>query len=719
MSESYNHFRSQQLALLKDERPDLTYRQKLKLITEKWKEEKMKIKSSLSMDEMIALASSATCADELRRLKYSVESLDETLLTEGETNGEKNIMLLMNHLMQSQTPKYCMQILQKFIYDPRIFDYTLQSANLLDLSIKYNQYEIVIFILGKAPSSWVETHVFRSEDRSMLSCLFHVIFDGAERSSSKQDVMEWVRKAISRGIDPNIELSHPLYDLTMREWYRGDVVFDTLYQSLDPPSHVYSFVRYAGIYDRGRQFRHRVGITASSRIPSKHFVGETIISVLYRRVHDRRTRTFIHHLIKTEKLALNLVFMNHDISKPECYLSMMLRGRFRYIIEDGFLTFFQTPSYMFFIPSSGYPLRQLMEQISTHWDGYVYTLPSIYPLVVKLFQRGFIRPSKANLQKFFMNEGLVQNVIEWAKSRQGGWKVWIRSCSTPLDTPLVRFLCTPPLLERILFNSYWRSEFTFDYLIHVGEEHYREVILPNIPLDSTPLNEWFVNGVDVKEYMNKYPLFMSEDRFVFCEEDFQYLIESRNNPFTRKPLTDAEWWRVCKLKYLFEEWWFLIDPPQQFEEIKSSVALTVKLLTELIDRFLDQSPYFVYSDRLTDLIGKIDSPSAVHATYVCLMTNPSLIMSDANDVFSQLCIPFKAADDSLQTENVNFYYGTRIAQAMDGTTPLEGSRMALLCWILNILETTQTYEPVEKLNGRVFSLYTILKNFIKRLSNGT
>jgi hypothetical protein len=225
--------------------------------------------------------------------------------------------------------------------------------------------------------------------------------------------------------------------------------------------------------------------------------------------------------------------------------------------------------------------------------------------------------------------------------------------------------------------------------------------------------------MDVREYIGKYPLLITDDNFVFCEDDFEYLIEKRSNPFNRKPLTDSDLRNVCKLKYICDEWWYSIGVPSPLSEIQSSASPSVKLLTEQIDRFLDKSPYFVYTDRLSDLIGNLDSVEKVSATYICLISIPSMIISDANDMFSQLCIPFKSVNDCVQTENVNFFYGTRISQGMEGDTHLETSRINLLYWILCVMETTAAYEPPEKLNGRIFSLYTVLKNFVKRITSQT
>jgi hypothetical protein len=395
---------------------------------------------------------------------------------------------------------------------------------------------------------------------------------------------------------------------------------------------------------------------------------------------------------------------------------MMLRGKFRYIVENGFYGFNQTPPYMFYVSSAGYPLNMIMNLVCTHWDGLLYTMTGVPNVYEALFRKGFIRPSQTNLQKFMLNETFVKNVLTRESVKNPDWKVWMRGMGSPINTPLARLILTTPLLERVRDTPHWRSEMTFDHLIQIGEAHIKSAILPYLHPSPTPRNEWFINGMDVREYIGTYPLLITDDNFAFCEDDFEYLIEKRSNPFNRKPLTDSDLRNVCKLKYICDEWWYSIGFPFSLSEIQSSVSPSVKLLTEQIDRFLDKSPYFVYTDRLSDLIGNLDSVEKVSATYLCLLSTPSLVVTDT-DVFSQLCIPFKCFNDCLQTENVNFFYGTRISQGMEGDTLLDVSRINLLCWMLNVLETTAVYESIDKLNGRVFSLYTVLKNFVKRITS--
>jgi hypothetical protein len=716
MCDQYQKFRSLQLEILKSHSPPLTYRQKLKIISERWQEEKeARDREILPPSELIKYVSEHQREESLRLVKASIEHESESFWLDNTHEGDVMFMALMSGLIRNYPEKFVIQILQKFIYDPRLFIMSLHSLTLVEMSILYGQEEVLFFLLTRSPPGWVDTHIFKSEDTSMLSCLYYVLLQKADQVPLKEELIHWIRKGLSRGVDPNLELSSPRANTPLDIWYMGCPVYDTLYREGDPPVHVKNFVRFTGLRDVGKGFRDRSRhLPPPPRSDHSGVSGDTLFSVFHRVARDQKSKALIKKLIESKTLQWNLIFLNNKICKTECYLNMLWRGRIRDIIDEGFLAYFKTPTYMLYISSAGPPLQKIYDFVSQKWLIQICTIQNLPPVISDLYCNGFIPPTKKNIEFLSMKPLLVNRILSIIESR-GGWRTWLRKISSPLHTCFSRVIITPPGLSMISEDPHWRVNFTPSLVERLVESFREEHIQPYIDVQMEFTNEWFVNGDDVKDYVGKLPLFYTDDNFAFCQEDMNYLLKNPLNPFTRRELSLGETLRLGYINRMYEDWWLILDSPLKMDELRKFGELKVTYLTEKIDEYFESNPFLVYGERLSIYVSKLDSIQKIHATYLTLLSNPSILAGDIMDPLSQACIPFRSPDDCFQVEMVNIFYGMDLVSPPEDQNGSSQMLIRFLAWVLCVLESTASNESLEKLNGRIFSLYIIMISFIKNL----
>lgn len=717
MCDNYQRFRSIQLENLKTQCPNLTYRQKLKIISELWKEEKIKQDQDvISPMELVNYVSQPFYGDEsLRKVKQSLESVSSDNLLKSMTGDHYLFMDLMCWIIRNYPEKFVIQVLQRFIYDPSIYEMTYQSLSLVELCVLYEKEDVLFFLLTKASSEWVDIHIFKSKDFSMLSCLFHTLLRKVDQCSLKEEIVNWVRKALFRGTDPNLELSPPLVTGTMDIWYMGCPVYEALYKGGCQADHVKKFVKFSCLEDPSRAFRERSrGAPPPPRSDGFSGVrGDTLFSVFYRIGKDYKSKVLVRKLIESKNLNWSIVFLNNKVVKTECYLTMMSRGDTREILEEGFLAYFKTPPYMYYVSSAGTPLKNFHEFISHHWAGQLCTLPNIPPVLFDMFSRGFLPPTKKAMDVISMNPDMVKRILSILESR-GVWRNWIQHSPTVLNTCFSKLLLTPPGLQFILETPEWKSSLTKSFMASLAEIFIDENIQPHLEIEMEFANEWFINGDTVKDFVGKIPLFITDDNFAFCQEDMEYLLENPLNPYTRKEFNLNETLRLEYMNRLYVDWWFLIDHSPKIEDMKSLTELKISYLTEKIDEYFEANPYFVYGERLSSIVSKFDSMEKIHATYLCLLSTPTILSFDVTNPLLSACVPFRSSEDCFPVEMVNIYYGMKIIVNPSENT-LTKMLTDFLSWVLCILECTSRSETNEKLNGRIFSLYIILTSFVKRL----
>jgi hypothetical protein len=721
MCERYQSFRSIQLENLKTHSPHLTYRQRLKIISDLWKDEKNKqIQDIIPPNKLSNYVSQTSPSEEsLRKIKQSVESIDPETLLEMKDGDNHVFMEWMCWMIRNYPERFVIQVLQRFIYHPCIYEMTYQSLSLVEISVFYEKEDVLFFLLTKASSEWVDKRIFKSTDKSMLSCLFHTLLKKVDQCSLKEELVNWVRKALSRGIDPNLELSPP-HDMngTMDIWYMGCSAYEVLYKGGCSAEHVKKFVKYSCLEDPSRSFRERSsGLPPSSSCLSGVLGvrGDTLFSVFYRMGKDYRSKCMIRKLIESKTLNWTMIFLNNKVVKTECYLTMMLSGTPREILDEAFLGYFKTPPYMYYMNSSGSPLKKLREFISHHWAGQLCSLPNIPPVLFDMFIRGFLPTTRRTLSVLSMNPEMIDRILSIVEAR-GSWRDWIHNSPSLLNTCFSKLLLTPHGLQFILETPDWKTSLTKPLMISLAEIFIEENIQAHLDIEMEFSNEWFINGDDVKDSVGKFPLYITDDKFAFCQEDVEYLLENPLNPYTRKEFTLNETLRLEYMNRLYDEWWFLMNLPPKFDDMKSLTELKISYLTEKIDQFIEDNPYFVYGERLTNMVSKFDSMEKIHATYLCLLSTPTILSLDAFNPLLSACVPFRTNDDCFQVEMINIYYGMKIIVNPSENT-LQKMVRDFLSWILCILECTSKYETNEKLNGRIFSLYIILTSFVNRLGS--
>lgn len=152
----------------------------------------------------------------------------------------------------------------------------------------------------------------------------------------------------------------------------------------------------------------------------------------------------------------------------------------------------------------------------------------------------------------------------------------------------------------------------------------------------------------------------------------------------------------------YRKWWwlysFLAQPLSQYN------VSDIDLLVTEIDNMLNQSPFFVYGERLRPQLPKLSCPGIVGKTYEYLL-NGSLGGNIEN-----FCVPFNLTPkDHVSIEEINTYFGVLLPR-FAGT---QGGLRVLLQWIFHILDSTRRHSSQTLYEGRLFNLYNVILHFLK------
>lgn len=730
MIENYQQFRRSQLAELREANPGLSYRQILKIISEKWNSIKMANNTVATPEEMMAYISSPFSITFVRRVKYTIDSVGKEEFLKMEFEGDNLFIQFMRKAVNCWPDRHIFGLLNSLVSVDEFFEIRdkAHSANTLDICIALDRPPLVLHILSRSPS-WVFRNLGHSADRSMIGCLLNCLCKNYNNRELQTQVTDILRKLIHGGVNPNTDLADAVQENKhVVALYFLDPVFKQLNETLKEESEkIDAFIKYVGAKDLGKEFRERMKTTPeeiTSHTKSESFVGETLFSVFYEHARDHRCTSLCDQLLKNNVVNMNTVFIPRRLGFPQTYLAVLLKKKLRMKLDHGFTAFMHTPSYMLYLPSSGFPLEVLFKNIRTTWDGKLATLTTVSPVISSIFERFLLRICKQDLEKFTSNEKVIKTAIDTYSQIPTNEPVYRHVMNifpeTFTSTCLAKMLLTPPFLSKIaegLKAGNWKQVLTRETMTEICSQH----PLPNTEIDDSKIaNEWFIyNGSSVKERHPSLPIFVSEDNYAFSVDELGYLLDKMENPFNRRKFTDQEIERIGNLYELFDEWWFLyphVDLGLRVEDLK----ISVNKLAEKIDEMIDRCPFFVYGERLSPYVHRFNSMERISSVYLSLLTGPMLLNIGADNMFINSCVNFQIQDvDHSSVEEINIFYGILLSRCVSEprSCDVHETLINLLSWILCVLENTYENSSQDFFNGRVFTLYVLIDNYINRLTN--
>jgi len=428
---------------------------------------------------------------------------------------------------------------------------------------------------------------------------------------------------------------------------------------------------------------------------------------------------------------------------PTSYQAMIFEGpaaNHKLTVNAGFVALNRTPAYFLHVKSAGNPIKKFLDSMKTPWEVLVYLNTTIWEGLKGVFSRYLILPDKELMERLIVSEELSREVCadmcsessstEFVPNSSGSLASKILTENpNPLNTCLSKLLLTEVALEKIVNELLagntkdWTYVFTKEVVMQMlvdrklnelsGEEEEDQV---------TPTNEWFILSGESTEDATKKPrvtIFRSEDNFLFQLDEFDYLMEKGENPFNRRRWSVRETEELENKMETFKNWWFLYPSGYLTTMFSNKKVSMEERLVVLIDNMIDQSPFFVYGERLRTHVDKLKRHTQlVHGSYMFLFSGPEITtpMGILDEGLVSSSISFQAKpQDHLIIEEINVFFGLKFAYYINEQTTDNGDVLVklLLLYIYLILTATEFYESNARLQGRIISLYVVIAGFIK------
>ena len=761
MSDDYQQFRRRTLDELKVEHPEMNYQQKLRLISEKWSQLKITQMTTVTANEIVQHMSSPKAVPNFyRRLKYTIDTMTESEFMKLTVERENLLLKFLDHRLRTDEGthelKITQMIVRKFVGIEKFYDLKLSEEEvpltILDLVVYHQRKDIIHILLFSAPEKWIYRNLYTPESRSRASCVFGLLFLNLNDKELRPWIMEFLRQSMKSGLDPNLEIGDVICGVMKSFNYNdsGDEVYGYFWSNNIPHSTYKHFVNYCGVNDVGASYREylnkykasKEGESVNNDLDNTEYVGQTIFSVYLYNSETQRHRTFCESLLNMDLINLKTVVVVDEV--PTSYQSMLFEcpaANPKLTVNAGFVVLSRTPTYFLYIKSAGDPVQKFMDSMKTPWEVLVYSKTFIWQGLRGLIHRHLILPDKELMKKLVVSEELSNEIKGFYSKEDKEYKCFgsrlVNEHSSPLTTCLAKLLLMDVSLEKIVVElragniTEWSEGFTKEFIEMLidrktGElnEYYGEEGSSALPSTSPPVNESFIlsGGPTTQVQEAQTTLFLTEDNFLFQLDEFEYLLEKGENPFNRRALTFKE---TEELEYkldTFGDWWFLYPQIYLTTTIYGKNEPMEDRLVSLIDNMIDQSPFFVYGDRLRDHVDKLkQSQGVIHGCYMLLFSGPDIITNMGMDEgLNSSMISFQPKpNDHLIIDEINVFFGLKFAYYMnEQNTEGEGGDSLLkllLLYIYLILTATEFYETNARLQGRIISLYFVIAGFIKNL----
>lgn len=758
--EEYQSFRRRTMNELTREFPDISYRQKMKIVGERWRQTKITQLVRMNNKELLE-----DPIDEqyTKRLKYTIIDVgpEDFLDIEIPETDHENLLLTVISRVFRNSPinSPLIPLFRKFLCIKDFYGKKIHGLDIFDLCCLHFRHDFMYHILDCMPPRWRQEFIL--EQRERLPCVLNVFLYNIFEEEDKAETLEILRQLLTNGLDPNIELLSPLTDsLPPYE----DSLVKTLREQGMGVGDVRKLVRYVGV-SGGEEYRQRLResdyvrkleVLVLEETRSKKLVGDTAFSVLLQNSRSQRYRSFISGILRSGVVYTNTILYPYkyfDLEGVKTYLSIsLLTGSLKHMDELSSLLFENTPAYMFYISDfsqthptgNASPMSMALKNIKTCWNGFLRTSPDCAPVLTKILTGGFCIPREEFFWKIHMQpefSGYVREEIVKNYFQQRSKPVFenlLQTCENrdidPLKTCLASLVLYPPVLKRILeqdVGSESEKEFrpfseegglgvmkNQSFIFRQFHAYRKEVLgqisglcLPNNP-GVDYVNETFLLDEEPVRDSGKL-IFRTEDNYAFEPIDWPFLLRKKINPYTRRELTEGEKNRLRTLREVVNRTWVVLSR----EEIPYADFLEGEIrdlrdnYVEKIDEFLDSIDMVNYGTRLRDQVWKLGDPDVLRRFYGFLFHNPGMCTfgPETDTTFSDWCISLSPSSiDPGDLEEIAVYYGFRIRSSQPSVVDVLGH-------IYNVLETTLEYGRKDRFIGRVLSVYYLIDNYLRPL----
>lgn len=752
--EDYREFRRRTIEELTREFPDKTYREKMRIVSNRWKQTKITQLVRLDQDQLV----NGDINDIfIKKLRYTILDIgpEDFLDMECDEDGTNICMFLLAKCLKILPPKSRhLGVFSRFLGIKKFYKLMYGGLNVFDLCCMEIRRDFLFEVFTRMPPRWHEELILSRKKSlgSLMNIFLLNIFD----EDMKGETLDLTCQLIMKGLDPNINLSSPIN--IHNPWIYRDNLMGYL-TSTGSWETAKRAIRYSGAYDEEREYKDFLRksefncqnsrlqqIDLMTRNLSMRFVGDTILSILLQNSRSHKLRSFVSKIFKSG-VADVYVFLSpykhrNEIGTCTYFSLSIVSGSMKHIDELSSIIYNLTPSFMFFVRDEtkvGYanfnPIQLIYNSIKTPWNGYISTCSDTSQILNKILLSGFIVPSRDLFWKFHMQEGFMKklqtqiNEAFFYDPTLPIYKNVLRFCNingrNVFETCISSVLMTREFLDKTIRIGLIPNTFEDMDYIHLVLDRLRDQFLERIKKicqdNEEYVNDCFLNCESTAS--SGKMVFKTVDNYGFEPSEWPFLLMKKENPYTRRTLSEEEVSRLRVLRDIVKTYWFLFTPDvlPQYDSMKEVVKTDDQLFEDYIskiDEFMDSIGMLNYEERLRNHREKFLDPERlrsflykVDATPINYL-NPEIEMGIDVDMMDW-CISMRPASiDPSDIEEIGIYYNISLGNLKRGSENIDmkHARALAMGYVYNILETTKVLGRQDRFTGRVLSVYFAMKH---------
>jgi hypothetical protein len=556
-------------------------------------------------------------------------------------------MCLLGKLLQSRDTNLALQQFRPLFKAGGFYEIRFNGMDLWDMLTVHNggmvMKEILESHLTQRRLKELVSRLFK-EGRlgSLLNVLVGVIYESPD---TRLSLVTLLVKMIYNGVSPNTEFQCGEYTASL-------------------PGEVSPQVRYAGTTLVEREYISKYPVIHGS----VRFVGDTVYGFLLQNLCNLKLKNFTLTLLETGLVNLSTIIQPYSLSLDTHMTYLEAALRFSPVLfrnQVSCAIYRHTPKPL--LLRCGVFKEVATDILKTNWRGLVFFNTCPRNILHLMLEDGFVEPS----EDLFHSKLLMT---------PHGRRSLQTSLETFRETPTVKTLLKPDR-ERVV-----------GLLRGAG---FRD-------MSRYHNDSYFSNSDEVN--VESPDVFVSEDGYVFCRDELEYLLRARTNPFNRREFSENEIERMKTMEEVFATYWYLFDMGGRKYRWLTSPAddISETELVKLIDGMFEKNDLFSYGVRISNAVEALKNNALTLMGYTGLMMGVGTILSMTSpDITIEQCISFaRGKEDPYDIEEINTYYGIIFNHLHEATN----LRKSFLQWVFLVLETTEKFSSSHVMTSRLLSL---------------
>lgn len=480
---------------------------------------------------------------------------------------------------------------------------------------------------------------------SFLNVLVGVIY---EKPDARLNILALLIKMICSGVSPNTEFQCGEYKLSL-------------------PDNALDNIRYVGTSLTEPEYSARYPMARGS----VRFVGDTVFGFLLQNMCNLKIKNFTLTLLETGLVNLSTIIHPYSLSTDiqMDYLGTTLKFSPAIFQNQVSCVIYKYTSKTVLLRTGALEMfRKVASDIlKTNWRGMTFFNSNPRNIIHMLMEDGFLEPSG----DLFYSRLLL--TPHGRRSLQTSFEIYQKRHT-------IQDILKPDVnhITRVLRN--------------VGSR-----ILPSYHNDS------YFSTSEPVDVESPY-IFVSDDDYVFCRDELEYLLKTGVNPFNRREFSENEIARMQTMEDIFKTYWYMFDISSRRYVWLTSLSDEISEVefARLIDSMFELSDLFSYGCRISDIMENLNNNALTVLGFNSLVTGVGTILNMISyDITIDQCISFaRGKEDPYDIEEINTYYGiifSHMNEAVD-------FRRCFLQWIFLILETTDKFSSSHVMTSRLLSL---------------